>query len=90
MCLAPPARVVEVRSGRAVVERGGARFEVETLLLEEPPLPGDWLAVQAQRFAVRRLTPGEAAELQDIYALVLSHVDGLAPCDRDDTTGGSP
>lgn len=67
MCFAPPAQVVEVRPGEAVVARGTARFTVATFLLEEPLSPGDWVAVQAQRHAVQRLTPEEAAETRRLY-----------------------
>jgi len=68
MCFAPPARVVEIGPGRAVVARGAARFTVATFLLEEPLAPGDWVAVQAQRHAIEKLTPEAAAEMLRLYA----------------------
>ncbi|GAB4290270.1 MAG: hypothetical protein Kow0058_09520 [Roseovarius sp.] len=63
MCLAPPAQVIEAGAGRAVVERGGARFVVDLFLIDEEVAPGDWLAVQAQRLAVARLSAAEAQEM---------------------------
>lgn len=67
MCFAPPAQVIEVRPGHALVARGAARFTVATFLLEEPLAPGDWVAVQAQRHAVERLSAEEAAEARRLY-----------------------
>jgi len=67
MCLAPPARVLEVGPGTALVARGAARLTVATFLIEEPLAPGDWVAVQAQRHAIQRLTEAEAAEAFAIY-----------------------
>jgi hydrogenase expression/formation protein HypC len=67
MCFAAPARVVEVGPGFAMIERGAERLPILLHLLDEPVAVGDWLAVQAQRFAVARLSAGEAAELLDLY-----------------------
>lgn len=74
MCLAPPARVIEVLPGQAVVERGGARMTVATFLLDDALCQGDWVAVQAQRYAVQRLSEDEAEEMQRLYRLIDSHL----------------
>jgi hydrogenase maturation factor len=70
MCLASPARVVEVGPGIALVERAGERFPALTHLLDDDPQPGDWLAVQARRHAVARITAAEAAEMEALYAAI--------------------
>lgn len=67
MCFAAPARVVEVGAGFAIVARGDARLPVLLHLLDEPVAVGDWLAVQAQRYAVARLSAEEAGELMALY-----------------------
>jgi hydrogenase maturation factor len=75
MCLAPPARVIEVAAGAALVERGGARFPVLLYLLDDEVRPGDWLAVQAQRLAVARLTEAEAGEMAATFEDIRLHLE---------------
>lgn len=67
MCFATPEQVVELGPGFAVIQRSGERVPILLHLLDEPVAIGDWLAVQAQRHAVARLTPAEAQELSDLY-----------------------
>lgn len=76
MCLAPPARVMEVLPGAAVVARGEARLTVATFLIEEALAPGDWVAVQAQRYAVERLSEAEAEEQMQFYRMVDAELRG--------------
>ena len=57
-----------VGPGLALVERGGVQLPVLLHLLDEPVNVGDWLAVQAQRHALARLSPAEAEEMLAIYA----------------------
>lgn len=68
MCLSVPMQVVALGPGHAVVERGGAQLPVLLHLLDEPVNVGDYLAVQAQRHALAKLTPAEACEMLDLYA----------------------
>lgn len=80
MCFAAPAQVVAVGPGFAMIERGSERLPILLHLLDEPVAVGDWLAVQAQRFAVARLSAGEAAELLDLYHAIqqqLSDCEGV-------------
>lgn len=68
MCLAVPCRVTRVLSAAAVeVDRQGERLCVSTLLLDEQVAAGDWVAVQAQRQAVARLSAAEAAEILALF-----------------------
>jgi len=78
MCLAPPAQVLEVRPGQADVARGEARFTVATFLLDEPLVPGDWVAVQAQRHAIQRLDETEATELRRLYEEIIGMLENPA------------
>jgi hydrogenase expression/formation protein HypC len=71
MCIAIPARVVELRETSALVERYGERLEVSLLLLEEPVALGDYLIVQAQAFAVRKIDPDEAQEAYRLFDAII-------------------
>lgn len=68
MCVGVPGRVIEVPSeppGTARVDVQGVRRSVGTLLLEQPPAPGDWVLVHLG-LAMSRLTPDEARETLDL------------------------
>jgi hydrogenase assembly chaperone HypC/HupF len=67
MCFATPEQVVELAPGVALIERAGARIPILLHLLDEPVAVGDWLAVQAQRHAVAKLSVEEADELMALY-----------------------
>lgn len=67
MCIAIPARVVEIRSTSAVVERYGERLEVSLLLLQEEVAIGDFLILQARAFAVEKIAPEEVAEIYRLF-----------------------
>jgi len=67
MCVAIPAQVVSCDETRAVVERYGERLEVSLLLLDEPVAPGDYLILQAQSFAVRKIDAEEAREIYSLF-----------------------
>lgn len=80
MCLTVPCEVLRVDGATALVRRGEARFAVSLLFLDEPVAPGDWVAVQAQRFAQARLSAEEAQEILALYAQLTAMVedDGAA------------
>jgi len=67
MCLAIPARVVEL-SGEdmAVVDLGGVRKEVSISLVEDVA-PGDYLIIHVG-FALSRLDPEEAEKTLALFA----------------------
>lgn len=67
MCIAIPARVIELRETSARVERYGEQLEVSLMLLEEPVAPGDYLIVQARAFAVRKIDADEALEIYRLF-----------------------
>ena len=66
MCVAIPARVIELDATTAVVERYGERLAVSLLLMDEPVALGEYLIIQAQRYAVRKI---DAEEAQQAYRL---------------------
>lgn len=67
MCLAIPARVVEMLDGeQALVDIGGVRKEVSLALLDEVSL-GDYVIVHVG-FALNRLDPEEAERTLALFA----------------------
>ncbi|MFZ1326277.1 MAG: HypC/HybG/HupF family hydrogenase formation chaperone [Candidatus Contendobacter sp.] len=67
MCLAIPARIVELRGGNALVERYGEQLEVSLLLLDESVAVGDFLIVQARAYAVEKVSPEQALEIYRLF-----------------------
>jgi hydrogenase expression/formation protein HypC len=68
MCLAIPAQVVEIVPGiehHAVVDVVGVRRRIDTGLLEDPPVPGDWVLVHVG-FAMSKISAEYAAEQMDL------------------------
>jgi hydrogenase expression/formation protein HypC len=67
MCLALPARVVELRSDDlAVIDLGGVRKEVSLALLENVAV-GDYVIVHVG-YALHKLDPAEAQKTLDLFA----------------------
>lgn len=78
MCFVVPCRVTRLVSPAEIeVDRLGECLRVSSFLLEEPPAVGDWVAVQAQRQAVARLSQQEAAELLSLYEQITRHLEAL-------------
>lgn len=75
MCFATPEQVVGLGLGFAVIERGGERLPILLHLLDEPVVLGDWIAVQAQRYAVAKLSSGEAEELMELYRQIAAELE---------------
>jgi hydrogenase expression/formation protein HypC len=65
MCLAIPAKVVELFPGedsRALVEVGGVRRQINTgLLQDDPPQTGDWVLIHVG-FAMSKISEVDAEE----------------------------
>ena len=67
MCLAIPARVIEILENEsAVVDMGGVRKPISTALLDEVAV-GDYVIVHVG-YALNRLDPEEAAETLQLFA----------------------
>lgn len=67
MCIAVPAEVVSSDGMTALVDVYGDRFQVDLALMSEPVQPGDFLAVQARRFAVSRIPRDEAVSARTFF-----------------------
>jgi len=67
MCLAIPARVVELRAAdQAIVDLGGVRKEI-SLALVEGVEPGDYVIVHVG-YALQKVDPEEAARTLAFFA----------------------
>jgi hydrogenase expression/formation protein HypC len=67
MCLAVPARVVELREGElALIDLGGIRKEISLALVEDVA-PGDYVIVHVG-YALQKLDPVEAERTLALFA----------------------
>ena len=66
MCLAIPARIVELEDDRAMVDAMGNRFKAKTTLLPDAKL-GDVVLVHAG-FAIARVDEEEARKTWELFA----------------------
>ncbi|MEI6084277.1 MAG: HypC/HybG/HupF family hydrogenase formation chaperone [Verrucomicrobiota bacterium] len=64
MCLAVPARIVELRETTATISVAGALRDVDVSLIDEPRL-GDYVLVHAG-FAIHKWEQSEVDELEEI------------------------
>jgi len=60
MCIAIPAEVVSIDGPTAVVDVYGDRFTVSLMMLSDTIQPGDFVALQAQRYAVTKIAHEDA------------------------------
>jgi hydrogenase expression/formation protein HypC len=67
MCLAIPAKVVELREGDlALIDLGGVRKEISLALVEDVA-PGDFVIVHVG-YALQKLDPDEAEKTLALFA----------------------
>ena len=66
MCLAVPARVVELNGDNAIVDLDGVRKETSTLLLDEVAV-GDYVLIHVG-YALERIDPIEAEKTLKLFA----------------------
>ena len=60
MCIAVPAEVVSIEGPTALVDVYGERFVVSLMMLSEDVAPGDFVALQARRYAVAKVARDDA------------------------------
>jgi len=73
MCLAVPARVVELNGDNAIVDLDGVRKETSTLLLDEVAV-GDYVLIHVG-YALERIDPLEAAKTLALFAELRAQED---------------
>ena len=79
MCLAIPAKVLQTDGVTATVERYGETLTVSLTMLPEPVAEGDYLVIQAQRFAVGKVDADAAAEAYRLFDEIIETLDGAQP-----------
>ena len=73
MCLAIPARVLELHGAQGAVEWQGTKVEANFCLLDDVS-PGDYVLLHAG-FAIQKYQPEEAQELMDLWRKVSEGAD---------------
>ena len=74
MCLAVPARIVEIDNEMGIVEMGGVKRDVSLLLLENASV-GDYVIVHAG-FAIQKMDEQQALESLALLKQMLADSDG--------------
>jgi hydrogenase expression/formation protein HypC len=78
MCLAIPGRIVEISSDNqdsALVDVVGVRRKIDLgLLLEDKPMPGDWVLIHVG-FAMSKISEQDAADQMSTLRM-LGEIDG--------------
>ena len=77
MCLAIPAKVVELKAGdQAVIDLGGVRKDISLALVEDVS-PGDFVIVHVG-YALQKVDPAEAEKTLALFAGLESSQAGAA------------
>ena len=66
MCLAAPARVIEVSDNTAIVDYGGVRTTARLDALPDAVTAGDYVLIHTG-FAIRRLSPEDGEETLRLF-----------------------
>jgi hydrogenase expression/formation protein HypC len=77
MCLAIPAKIVEIQDGMGTIDMDGTRRQV-SLLLQEDARVGDYVIVHAG-FAIHKLDEEEARENLRLLKQIVSELDEREP-----------
>jgi len=78
MCIAVPAEVVSSDGMIATVDVYGERFVVTLAMMSEPVETGDYLAVQARRYAVAKVPRDEALEARALFESIFPELAARA------------
>ncbi len=78
MCIAVPAEVVSSDGMTALVDVYGDRFRVSLAMMSEPVRAGDFLAVQARRHAVNKVSREEAAAARSFFESIFPELAARA------------
>jgi hydrogenase maturation factor len=82
MCIAVPAEVVSIDGPTALVDVYGERFVVSLLMMSEAVQPGDFLALQAQRYAVAKIAREDAVAAKLFFEDVFPELAARAQIPR--------
>ena len=73
MCLAVPARIIEIDGDTAVLDMEGVRREAIMSLIDDPK-PGDYVLLHAG-FAIRKWSEEDVREWREIFELNRDQLD---------------
>ena len=79
MCIAVPAEIVSIDGPTATVDLYGERFAVSLMMLSETVEVGDFVALQARRYAVTRIPRDEAQAARKIFEDLFPELAARAP-----------
>lgn len=83
MCLAAPARVIEIHENTATVDYSGVRTTARLDALSEDVSPGDYVLIHTG-FAIKRLSPSDGEETLRLFDELAASLNARAPVDRPD------
>ena len=67
MCVAIPAEVISTDGETAVVDIYGERLVVSLMTMSEVIRPGDYVALQARRYAITRIARDDAMAARRLF-----------------------
>jgi hydrogenase maturation factor len=82
MCIAVPAEVVSIDGPTALVDVYGQRFVVSLMMMSEAVQPGDFVALQAQRYAVAKIAHEDAVAAKLFFEDVFPELAARAQIPR--------
>ena len=82
MCIAVPAEVVSIDGPMALVDVYGEQFTVSLMMLSETVQPGDFVALQARRYAVSKVTREDAVEARRFFEDIFPELAARAQVSR--------
>ena len=85
MCLAAPARVIEVSDNTAIVDYGGVRTTARLDALPDAVTAGDYVLIHTG-FAIRRLSPEDGEETLRLFDELAAGVSPDAEAPPDEST----
>jgi len=82
MCLAAPARVLEVGDDTLTVDYGGVRTTARKDALAEDVAPGDYVLIHTG-FAIRRLSPEDGEETLRLFDELTASLSAEGPVEAE-------
>ena len=82
MCIAVPAEVMSIDGPTALVDVYGERFTVSLMMMSEAVQPGDFVALQAQRYAVAKIAREDAVAARQFFEEVFPELAARAQTAR--------
>ena len=82
MCIAVPAEVVSIDGPMALVDVYGEQFTVSLMMLSETVQPGDFVALQARRYAVSKVTREDAVAARRFFEDIFPELAARAQVSR--------